>query len=640
MEFTTLTVTANGGSGVFVSYIWDTPNGIVDQGGSNILNVMETGTYALTVEDDKGCPGIAVVDVFVHPNPDAGLTIIPDQLDICPGSDPLLIVSAPFYTDPDGFTTEYQFSWEVPAGFGDDPSGSGFQNTFETDVPGIYSLTITDDFGCEVDTTFEIVMNDAPDANSAIIGDCYDPDGTGLFDLTTLYQEINPDPDVTISFFTDFDLNNEILDPENYEGPTGVIYAVVMDDTCPSEPVEILLVFEAEIVVNDAMLESCITGNNQGLFNLVPLNSTINNDPGISIVWYSNPDTTDLIIDPANFMSGPTTVYAVALNSMDCRSRAAEVELTLVTDLQAAPASLTACNEGNGIGTFDITSLTSIVQNGNGAAVIWYTDATLTTEVSDPSSYQTATGTLYAVLQDIDGCLSAPEIITLTVETTVDGTALVIDECDLGDNTGNFDLTAANSSINGGAGVVFSWYTDSGLTNPISDPTNFNAGPGQVFVQLQDGVCISDPVAIDLTVSQTLAAFDAAIDECDPGTGIGNFDLTIANSSVNGGSGNTVNYYLDMAGTMPITDPTNFDTTNNTIIYAQVIDQGCVSNFVEITLTVSINTPAFDAMLMECDQGSGSGSFDLTTANNTVTGGDPSLTVTYYLDMAGTMPVF
>jgi len=78
-------------------------------------------------------------------------------------------------------------------------------------------------------------------------------------------------------------------------------------------------------------------------------------------------------------------------------------------------------------------------------------------------------------------------------------------------------------------------------------------------------------------------------EECDLGDGTGAFILSDLTNVINGGSGATVNYYSDAAGTMPISDP--YITSGGTI-YAQVLGNPCDSEIIEFLLTVVTNGDA------------------------------------------------
>jgi gliding motility-associated-like protein len=133
-------------------------------------------------------------------------------------------------------------------------------------------------------------------------------------------------------------------------------------------------------------------------------------------------------------------------------------------------------------------------------------------------------------------------------------------------------------------------------------------------------------------------ANSTTLNGCNTGGGQGTFDLTSVDNLVNGGSGNPVSWFLDANGSIPIANPMNFTTTSTTV-YAVVTDPPCSSAPVPVTLNVFPQPNANPGNLTGCDDGSGTAIFDLTLLDNTVNGNNPGLSVTYYLDPAGTNPV-
>jgi hypothetical protein len=131
------------------------------------------------------------------------------------------------------------------------------------------------------------------------------------------------------------------------------------------------------------------------------------------------------------------------------------------------------------------------------------------------------------------------------------------------------------------------WYTNSAANIPIGDPTNYTAGPGNVYATISDGSCTSDNVAqITLTLTPAPTAVPASATACDNGAGSGTFNLNVLLSTINGGTGNAVAFYTDMAATNPIPTPGSY-TSGPATIYATVNNGTCESQPVTITLSVA-----------------------------------------------------
>ena len=120
----------------FNSYQWSDGTTGVD------LPVSAAGAYLLTVTDSEGCIGTSSITVTEIPLP---VPVIAGDLEFCEDRNINVTPDTPypFYTWSDGSTA---------------PS-------FETNIPGTYSVTVTDDNGCEGETTFEAIQlaNPSPD---------------------------------------------------------------------------------------------------------------------------------------------------------------------------------------------------------------------------------------------------------------------------------------------------------------------------------------------------------------------------------------------------------------------------------------------------------------------------------------------
>ena len=157
--------------------------------------------------------------------------------------------------------------------------------------------------------------------------------------------------------------------------------------------------------------------------------------------------------------------------------------------------------------------------------------------------------------------------ITLNILDNPEANSTSADECDDGNGTASFDLTALESVVNGGTANTVNWYEDDAGTIPISSP--YTTSSTTIYASVGDGNCVSEFVEITLNVVDSPEANPASTDECDDGNGTATFDLTALESTVNGGTTNTVNWFEDDAGTIPISSPY---ITSTTTIFANVGD--------------------------------------------------------------------
>jgi len=125
-------------NGVGYSYVWDEPT---NMGFSNIFNPTvtptATTTYTVTVTDPNNCVGSDTVIIFADPELllTMGITNVSCN-SFCDGQTTVVV---------NGGTTPYNYSW----------SSGGTTNTETNLCPNLYTVTVTDDFGCSAtgDTT-------------------------------------------------------------------------------------------------------------------------------------------------------------------------------------------------------------------------------------------------------------------------------------------------------------------------------------------------------------------------------------------------------------------------------------------------------------------------------------------------------
>jgi gliding motility-associated-like protein len=131
-----------GGSGGEI-YTWEDPAGNIFFETS--LFAKQGGLYTLIVTDQSGCTGSASMNVSAFPTPILEVNAIPAL--ICAGASTEITATA------SNGTGNYVYSWSTPSG----PSNS---NPIITTQTGTYSVTVTDDAGCQA--TDSIIIGSAP----------------------------------------------------------------------------------------------------------------------------------------------------------------------------------------------------------------------------------------------------------------------------------------------------------------------------------------------------------------------------------------------------------------------------------------------------------------------------------------------
>lgn len=138
-ESTQLTGVASQGETPY-TYYWDTPDGPEE---GKTIEIFTPGTYTVTVEDNNGCTAVADIEVEEQetPVPDIG----PDQT-VCNVDAGIELTVTDDFED---------YQWSIG------PLYDGMQSV-EVYEPGVYSVTVTNEFGCTGETQMEILLYDQP----------------------------------------------------------------------------------------------------------------------------------------------------------------------------------------------------------------------------------------------------------------------------------------------------------------------------------------------------------------------------------------------------------------------------------------------------------------------------------------------
>lgn len=455
------------------------------------------------------------------------------------------------------------------------PNPSEFYSNSQT----VYA--VVDDGDCISEPAeVQLIVEPKPEGQAADAHMCSDGFDQAIFDLTLLEPQVSGG-NGSVDWYLEIELLDQIINPDFFQTTTTTVYAVLFDGLCFSDPIPVELIVEPTPIGNPVSIQSCDDGSGMAIFNLPDFDNQISGGAG-GVDWFLDEELLDPVNNPGSFMTFTTIVYAVIDNGT-CFSDPVSIMLNVVESPVGIPASLETCADNTGQGIFNLTSLDNIVNGGLGT-VLWYEDALGFDQISQPVTYASNGGTVYAQIS-FAGCLSSFVPVELIIVSTVSATPAQISICDDGTASFEFNLLDIANAVSGGSGQV-NWFFDMAGTQTIPFPNMvITGGDMVVFASVTAGTCVSDIVPIQLIVLPSPVSFSTSIAVCGDANGQIFFDLTSLNLTVSGGIGN-VTWYSDPLALMSITNPDVF-LTGDTIIYAAVSNGICSSGIAAIQISVS-----------------------------------------------------
>jgi len=275
-----------------------------------------------------------------------------------------------------------------------------------------------------------------------------------------------------------------------------------------------------------------------------------------------------------------------------------------------------------------------------------FSSTTALTTVYTPSAADIAAGqvTLLFTTNDPTGtCPPGVDVVIVPIypRPSVAASTLTVCANAFGSNMGTFNLPMADNLVDPQDVHAVTYHTTQANANngasPLASP--YTAANNTVlYARVVNAVtgCFRT-TTLTLRVNPLPVANPASLAVCEQaptGSGLGIFNLTLANATINNSIGITLSYHLTQTEALSGVNALGaIITSGSAVLYARVVNNatGCI-NTVAVTLTVRPSPVAYSGQLQACpSQFDGSQAvFTLSNANVQVTGGVGGLTVTYH----------
>jgi len=304
-------------------------------------------------------------------------------------------------------------------------------------------------------------------------------------------------PGLTVNWFFDAAATMPIPNINNIFltiPPPTTVYATVSNGSCSSSTVPVDIVVSQQPVINPpSNVSACQT------YTLPPITGT--NLMG-NVAYFTGPNGTGTQLLPGDVITSTITLFAYAGSGICADQEQFTITITPPPMANPPGAPLSICDNGTGIGQFNLTNFDGIISGGNGA-VNWFTDAGATNPIANPTTYSSSSVTVYATVSN-GNCISQVVPVSLQVNPLpiVNLTVAQAISC----------ATSANGAISTNIGnatgpFTFDWNINSldGQQNPA------NLGPGTYSLVVTDtntgcmgtgSITLSAPTDITLNCAQ------------------------------------------------------------------------------------------------------------------------------------------
>ena len=355
----------------------------------------------------------------------------------------------------------------------------------------------------------------------------------------------------------------DIFDP-NIDAPGIYNYSYIGDCAIVDVEIDVTIQQANNAGANNA-ITICSDAPSFDLFNLLGTGVTLNG------TWSPALASGTSIFNPAVDTGGNYTY------TIPAEDACAEISATIAVTNNLIPTLIpisdySLCDDNldgddtNGIVTFNLTTKTNVILNGQTGVVVTYHDleSEAIAGTNAITSIYTASRIIYTRLTNTTtNCYTVTSFNLVVNPKPVVNAVVTLKQCDIDtDAITSFNLTEANTIISSQPNLVFTYHTSlanaiSG-TLPITNPTQYiSANNGRVWARIVNENGCARTSEVNLVVSTTvinlpnpyvLEACDDYIDALDPNAdGFDYFDLSSIDSAITSpfpaGQSYTVTYY-------------------------------------------------------------------------------------------------
>ncbi len=399
---------------------------------------------------------------------------------------------ATIHANVDGGTPDYSYTWTTGDGT---IVGAADLDSLTVSSAGTYTISLTDANGCMA--TGEVMIGEnftAPEFGapsiSANVGTEINCD---ISEIALTANATTPDGSTPTYEWTTTDGNisgdtSQVMTTVSAGGTYTITVTHPLTGCIITDNIEITEVDAPptpEISPNSPTLtcsqtEITLTGSSTGV---TPLTYEWSTGEATASINVTTPDTYTLTVTDGN---GCDAISSTVVDE----------SLTAPTVIITSPEIITCNNTTVQLDASDSEII------GMTANYLWTTsDGNIVSGNNSVQAVADAPGTYQVEITNVsNGCTASN-----TVTVTADIVEPVVNDDELqgcpepGTNNASFDLTSAN--ITAESGVNTTYYENSDLTSPISDPANYESPSGQVFASVEfDGNGCSSVATIDLSV--------------------------------------------------------------------------------------------------------------------------------------------